>query len=510
MATPDDPSRLPILEAHGICKAFPGVQALDRVSLRLFPGEVLAIIGENGAGKSTLMKILAGVLAPDAGEIRVAGRQVVFRSVLDATRMGIALIHQELDLAPNLDVAANIFLGREPVAGGPLRLIRRSIYEQALPYMQRLGLHCSPRTPVWQLAPGPQQLVEIARALSVQARVLIMDEPTSSLTAQETARLFAVIRDVKSSGVSVLYISHRLSEVQQIADRVLVLRDGRNAGELQREAIEHEAMVRLMVGREVRQFYQRRAGTVHNGPPVLRVEGLRWSRRQKQPIHFELYAGEIVGLAGLVGSGRTELAQTLFGVRPALAGRIVLDGRPLTIHSPAQAIAQGIVLIPEDRRSEGLLLDASVRHNLSLPLLDLLRRFGLVARAQERRLAESAVQQFHIRLRTVRQPVRLLSGGNQQKIVLAKWLARSPRVLLLDEPTRGIDVGAKAEMYAIMDRLAASGVAILMISSDLEEILGMSDRVLVMHEGTIAGEIPKARLSEEAVMRLATGGNARP
>ncbi len=500
----------PLLEARAIAKAFPGVQALQDVNLTLHPGEVLAVIGENGAGKSTLMKILAGVQAPDAGQILLDGREIRLADVNDAQRRGIVLIHQELNLADNLDVAGNVFLGREPRWGGPLRLLHQRIYPEAEQVIRRLGLDCSPRTRVADLTVGQQQLVEIARALTLKSRVLIMDEPTSSLTRRETDRLFEVMRGLKSDGISVLYISHRLKEIEAIADRVTVLRDGRNAGELPRAEIQHENMVRLMVGRDLKQFFQRTSTpAAEPGPVLLNVRGLRWSPRQTQPIDLTLRGGEIVGMAGLMGAGRSELAETIFGVRPLLSGDVTMDGRRLRLRAPADAIAAGIYLVPEDRRWEGLVLAASVKDNIALASLRRLSRFGMVARKREMELARDMCGQLNVRTPNIRQIVGLLSGGNQQKVVLAKWLCRGPRLLILDEPTRGIDVGAKTEIYALMDKLAASGMAVLMISSDLEEVLGMSDRVLVMHEGRLAGELPRAALSEEAIMNLATGGPSR-
>ncbi len=500
-----------LLEARDISKAFPGVQALQQVQMHLNRGEVLAVVGENGAGKSTLMKILGGVITPDAGSILLDGREVAINRVEEAERLGIVLIHQELNLAEHLDVAGNVFLGREPRWAGPLRLIDSRIYADADKITRRLGLDCSPRTLVADLSPGQQQLVEIARALSLRSRVLILDEPTSSLTERETARLFQVIRDLRAEGISVVYISHRLKEVEAIADRVTVLRDGRNAGELARAEIRHENMVRLMVGRELRQFFQRSRATAEDEAkpvPVLEVRHLRLTARQARPINFAIRPGEIAGMAGLMGAGRTELAEALFGIRPMIEGEILLDGRPVHVRNPAEAIAAGIFLIPEDRRVQGLVLAASVKDNISLPSLHDVSRGGLVVPAREHDLARSMCDRLNVRTPSVQQTVGLLSGGNQQKVVLAKWLCRTPRLLILDEPTRGIDVGAKTEIYALMDRLAGQGLAILMISSDLEEILGMSDRVLVMHEGQLAGELSRGQLSEEAIMHLATGGEA--
>jgi len=495
---------LSFLQAQGISKAFPGVQALQDVNLNLGRGEVLAVVGENGAGKSTLMKILGGVYRADAGTITLDDRPVHFASVDQAQKAGIVLIHQELNLAENLDIAANIFLGREPVWGGPLQLLRRRISNDAVPILERIGLDLSPRTLVANLSIGQQQMVEIARALSLQSRILIMDEPTSSLTQRETERLFEVIRDLKRGGISVLYISHRLKEVEIIADRVSVLRDGRNAGELPRSEIRHEAMVRLMVGRELKQFFQRTRAD-KPGSNILEVRGLRWAG-PGEPVSFTLRASEVVGMAGLIGAGRTELAETIFGIRPRTAGQIRFLDKPLRVRKPIDAIRAGIYLVPEDRRTQGLVLPETVRDNIALPSLERLQFLRLVARRRERQLAEAECRNLNIRTPGIRQTVGLLSGGNQQKVVLAKWLGRAPRVLILDEPTRGVDVGAKTEIYALMDRLAAQGLAILMISSDLEEILGMSDRVLVMHEGRLAGELSRAKLNEEAIMNLATGG----
>jgi ribose transport system ATP-binding protein len=496
------------LSATGISKAFPGVQALKDVNLHIGRGELLAVVGENGAGKSTLMKILAGVYTPDAGAVKIDDERVAVRDVKEAERLGIVLIHQELNLAGHLDIAGNIFLGREPTWGAFLAIInQRRIHDDAAHITRRLGLAASPYTLVHDLSIGQQQLVEIARALSLKSRLLILDEPTSSLTESETARLFGVLNELKQDGISILYISHRLKEVEAIADRVTVLRDGKNAGDLERGGIHHHAIVQLMVGRELKQFFQRHRTQVDTSPaPVIRVQGVRWSPQQKG-IGFAIAPGEIVGMAGLMGAGRTELAQTLFGVRRMLAGTVAIDGEPIVIHKPADAIRAGIFLIPEDRRIEGLILGDSVKHNISIARLPSVSRFGVLRNGKEEQLAAAMCDRFKIRTPSTSQIVGNLSGGNQQKVVLAKWLSHKPRLLILDEPTRGIDVGAKSEIYALMDELAHQGAAILMISSDLEEILGMSDRVLVMHESNLAGELTRDRLSEEAIMHLATGGD---
>ncbi len=491
----------PLLEARALSKQFPGVRALRGVSFTLQRGEVLAVIGENGAGKSTLMKILAGVQSPDGGEILVDGQPVRIASVRAAQALGIALIHQELNLADNLDIAANIFLGREPRRCGFID--RTRIAAEARTHLQRVGLDLPPETIVGTLPIGRQQLVEIAKALSSQARVLIMDEPSSSLSQHETETLFRVVRDLRAQGISVIYISHRLGEVQALADRVVVMRDGEKAGELARGEIEHATMVRLMVGRDLSQFYQRHPRPP--GEPVLEVNRLRTPAHPRSEVSFQVRRGEIVGVAGLVGAGRTELLQTLFGVTPGVGGEMRMSGQALRPRSPQTAIAAGMALVPEDRKQHGLILAMSVRENASLPSLRRDQRSGFLNRTAERTVARETVEKLGVKTPGLEQTVQHLSGGNQQKIVLGKWLALQPRLLLLDEPTRGIDIGAKREIYRLMDQLAAEGVAVLFVSSEMEEVLGMADRVLVMHEGQLAGELARGQLSEEAVMHLATG-----
>jgi ribose transport system ATP-binding protein len=479
------------------------VCALHDVDLTLHRGEVLAVIGENGAGKSTLVKILAGVQTPDEGEIRLDGRPIQLDSVRSALRHGIALIHQELNLSGNLDVGANIFLGREPRRCGFIH--KQRIRDESRRMLALVGLDVSPDAIAGTLSIGRQQLVEIAKALSVNARVLIMDEPTSSLTQSEADRLFAVIRDLRGRGVSVIYISHRLGEVQKLADRVCVLRDGKNAGALNRDEITHDAMVRLMVGRDVSQFYARRPHTP--GAALLEVDRLRTPAHPEEELSFSIRAGEIVGIAGLVGAGRTEMLRTLFGIDAALGGEVRIAGRVVSLNSSRDAINAGVVLVPEDRKTEGLVIEMPVRANISLASLRRDRVLGVFRNAAaERRHAAEMIGKLNIRLPSAAQIVRLLSGGNQQKVVLGKWLSMSPRVLLLDEPTRGIDVGAKHEIYRLMESLAEAGVAVVFVSSEMEEILGMADRALVMYEGRITGELSREQLSEEAVMQLATGG----
>ena len=493
-----------MLEVRRVSKRFPGVCALREVNLTLARGEVLAVLGENGAGKSTLMKILAGVQPPDSGEIFLDGQPVEIGSVHAALKLGIVLIHQELNLADNLDVGANIFLGREPRRLGLLDQPR--IHREAKRFLDLVGLDVDPATVVHTLTIGHQQMVEIAKALSVNARVLIMDEPTSSLTQREAEQLFKVIKELSARGVSVVYISHRLGEVREVAHRVAVLRDGENAGELRGADITHDRMVRLMVGRELSQFYAHEPRVP--GPVALKAAGLRTAAHPRHALDLEVRAGEIVGVAGLVGAGRTEMLQALFGVVPARAGHIEVSGRAVKIRSPQDAIRAGLALLPEDRKQQGLILEMAVRENLSLASLMRDQRNGFLNRAGERRIAADMIARLRVKTPDDTQAAQFLSGGNQQKIVLGKWLALEPRVLLLDEPTRGIDVGAKREIYALMEELASRGAGILFVSSEMEEVLGMSDRVLVMHEGRISGELPRHELGEEAVMRLATGAAA--
>ena len=492
----------PLIEVRKLSKSFPGVRALRGVGFTLQRGEVLAVIGENGAGKSTLMKILAGVQRQDGGEILLDGEVVEIRSVHDALARGVALIHQELNLADNLDVAANIFLGREMLRAGLIDT--RRLRREARQFLNAVGLDVDPSTLVRTLPIGRQQLVEIAKALSVNARVLIMDEPTSSLSSGEAANLFKVIHDLRRRGVSVIYISHRLGEVKEIADRVIVLRDGENAGELAHGEIDHGRMVKLMVGRDLSQFYPHEPH--EPGKVVVEIRRVRTMAHPWHEVSFSVRAGEIVGIAGLVGAGRTELLETLFGVTPAVGGSVWSEGVDVTPQSPLDAISAGFALVPEDRKQRGLVLGMTVRENLSLASLRRDQRHGMLNHRREAELSAQMVADLRIKTPHDRQVAQFLSGGNQQKVVLGKWLALKPRVLILDEPTRGIDVGAKQEIYRLMEELAREGVAILFVSSEMEEILGMSDRALVMHEGRITGELSRGQLNEEAVMQLATGG----
>src|SRR6266481_4367350 len=486
----------PVLKMQGIGKRFGGVLALENVDFEIKAGEVVALAGENGAGKSTLMKILGGVLQPDAGEILIDGERALIRTVADATRHGISFIHQELNVLDNLDVAANVFLGREPRRSGLRWLIdSKRMHKDAAVYLKRLGLDIPTDTPLARLSIAQQQLVEIAKALSLNARILIMDEPTSSLTLTETECLLGVVRDLRSEGAGIIYVTHRLMEVKEIADRAVVLRDGSNAGGLAREEIDHERMVKLMVGRNLETFYQH--PNAEKLPNYFQVQSLRTTRYPRQSISIDVGRGEILGLAGLVGAGRSEAAQAIFGVDPAVELKLKLDGKTLEIQDPQDAIKHGIYLIPEDRRSAGLITNISIRENVTLPSLERYAPGGLIAFDREKVEATAVCRKFNVKASSVEVNAANLSGGNQQKVVLAKWLSLDPKVLIFDEPTRGIDVGAKAEIYELMRKLAESGVAIIMISSDMEEVLNVSDRVAVMHEGNVKGTLTREQCSEE-------------
>jgi ribose transport system ATP-binding protein len=498
----------PLLEMHGIEKNFPGVKALDKVDLTVYAGEVVALIGENGAGKSTLMNILGGVLEQDSGTIKISGQPVVIKNVSDAIKLGIGFIHQELNILDNLSIAGNIFLGREPTLLGPLRIInRRRMWAETEPYLKQLGLNLPAKTVLSQMSIAQQQMVEVAKALSLNARLLIMDEPTSSLTLSETKKLFEVIRQLRSSGVSIIYISHRLSEVKECADRVVGLRDGANVGSLERDKITHDNMVRLMIGRKLEDFFV--SPKVQARDNYFSISDLRTQRYPHHKITFEASRGEILGFAGLVGAGRTEMAHAIFGVDANTGGSVNIGGEKLRIRCAGDAIENGIYLIPEDRRKSGLITDMTFRENITLPDLNRYATLGLIQRRRETGIAEKQCEKLKMKITSVETLVKNLSGGNQQKVVLAKWLALKPKVVIFDEPTRGIDVGSKAEIYHLMRELADSGVVIVMISSDMEEILGVSDRIAVMHEGQITGILTRDKFEEEAVMRLAVGQTSR-
>jgi ribose transport system ATP-binding protein len=493
------------LELAGITKVYPGVVALDRVDLSVAPGEVIGLVGENGAGKSTLMKVLGGVIEPTAGLIRLDGVERKAFTVGDAIRAGIAFVHQELNVFDNLDAAGNVFIGREPLTGGFLKLIdRKKLYAAVRPLLDRLGVDFAPDTPVAEMSLAQRQLLEIAKALSLNARLVIMDEPTSSLTLSETDRLVRVIAWLKAQGVGVIFISHRLNEVEACADRVVVLLDGRMVGELDRAGATHEAMIRLMIGRELKALYIEPAPNRPKGT-TLEMTSVRTAAYPDKEVALEVRGGEILGLAGLVGSGRTELARAVFGIDRMRGGTLKINGEPIKIRTPREAIDRGLFLVPEDRKRAGLLLEAPIAQNISLPDLRSYARAFLVRAQPELDNAKRQKARLDIKAPTVMAEVATLSGGNQQKVVLAKWLSMRPKVIIFDEPTRGIDVGAKHEIYEIMRALADAGVAVLMISSDMEEVIGVSDRIAVMHEGAISGFLDRSKFSEHNVLRLAVG-----
>jgi ribose transport system ATP-binding protein len=492
----------PLLEMRGISKRFPGVVALDSVSLQIGRGKVVALVGENGAGKSTLMKILGGVYQPDGGEILVDGQPVKINSVTDALKLGIAFIHQELNVLDNLDIAANVFLGREPANAFGL-IDRKKIHADTGPFLKRLGLQIPTRTRLDRLSIAHQQMVEIAKALSLNARLIIMDEPTSSLTLLETNRLLELVCELAEQGVSIIYISHRLGEIDECADRVVVLRDGKNAGELTGEESSHDRLVNLMVGREIKSFYVQSDAKKTAG--FFKARNVSSSLHPGKSVSFDAARGEILGFAGLVGAGRSEMAKSLVGLDASPAKEISLDGKTISVNTAREAIDSGIYLVPENRRTEGLVVEMTVRENISLPSLGNFSRFGLVNRGYERKIAAEQVKSLNVKTPGIETKVLNLSGGNQQKVVLGKWLAMTPRVMIFDEPTRGIDVGAKAEIYRLMRELAENGAVILMISSDMEEVLNVSDRIAVMHEGEISGVLDRADCNEQNVMQLAVG-----
>jgi ribose transport system ATP-binding protein len=491
----------PVLDMRGIRKTFPGVVALDDVSLTLQSGEVHMLLGENGAGKSTLMKILSGACRKDAGEIAINGQVVDIGSPRDALALGIRVIYQELDLVPQLSVAENIFLGATPTRWAGV-VDWRTLHDRTSQLLRDLGMALDPRTPVSRLGLSQRQMVAIAKALgSGDAKILVMDEPTSSLTTPEVAQLFVLIERLASRGVAIVYITHRLDEVFRIGRRITVLRDGRHITTQPIGELDVAALVRLMANRDLTEHFPK--VRARRGPELIRVEGLG-VRGSLSEISFALYAGEVLGIAGLLGAGRTELARVLAGADRYDEGRMLVDGRDVRFRGPADAIACGIGLLPEDRKAQGLVARLTVARNIALPHGRRLAPFGVLPRQSEATLAGPIGEELRVKA-TPTQAVRVLSGGNQQKVVLGKWLAGDVRIFIFDEPTRGIDVGAKVEIYNLMNRLTARGAGIIMISSELPELLGMSDRILVMHRGRIQAEIDAADATEEGVLTAALG-----
>lgn len=489
-----------IVSMHDICKSFPGVKALDHVDFELRSGEVMALLGENGAGKSTLMKVLSGVYTRDSGDMEIQGKAYGNLTPKQAQAAGVAIIHQELNMCRHLTVAENMFLGREKVRG--MVLSQREMEDEAAEVLGRLKIDISPRTVVGDLPISKQQMVEIAKALSMDARILIMDEPTSALTAREIEDLFRIIRDLRASDHGIVYISHRLEELQHIVDRVTIMRDGQYITTMNFADTTIDQIITHMVGREIKEKFPR--VTCEKGKKIFEVKNLN-AGRMVRDISFSLYEGEIVGFAGLMGAGRTETTRAIFGIDPKESGQIVLDGREIEIHSPADAIRQGVVLAPEDRKKDGLCTKLSIRHNIALPNLDLLcNRLGVVSHSKENAMCERAVKNLQIKTPSVDVDAANLSGGNQQKVVVGKWLARDSRVVIFDEPTRGIDVAAKVEIYHLMNQLKKQGIAVMFVSSELPEVLGIADRVIVMCDGQITGEVMARETTQNEILTLAT------
>lgn len=493
----------PVLSMRNIAKVFGKFNALKGVDLTVWPGEIHALMGENGAGKSTLMKILAGAYTASSGEILIDGKAQTIRGSKDALAAGITLIYQEMQLAPNLTVAENIFLGSELSRGGLVQ--RKEMESQAQAVIDRLGAQFKASDRVMKLTIAEQQQVEIARALHRNSRILVMDEPTAALSSRETQRLFELILRLRDEGMAIIYISHRMAEVYELSDRVSVLRDGQYVGSLTRDHLSAPELVRMMVGRPLSDLFNKERD-IPRGQPRLRVQDLS-DGGKVHPSSLVVHAGEIVGLAGLVGAGRSELAQLIFGVRKATGGVIEIDGEPVVIHSPREAIDLGIGFLTENRKEQGLFLELAAQENITMATLERDANWGMLDRKKAQTISDDAIQLLNIRVPHAQVRAGGLSGGNQQKLLISRWVAIGPRILILDEPTRGVDVGAKSEIYRIMNQMARQGVAILMISSELPEIVGMSDRVYVMREGAIAGELQVGEIGQESIMTLATGVN---
>ena len=489
-----------IVEMEHISKAFSGVQALSDVKLELREGEVMALLGENGAGKSTLVKILSGVYTRDAGTVRIFGKEYGDLNPTTAREAGVAIIHQELNMCRHLTVCENMFLGRE--IKGKLTLNNAKMEEEARHYLDELGVDISPRRIVGDLPVSKQQMIEIAKALSVHAKVLIMDEPTSALTSKEIEELFRIIGRLKEQGCGIIYISHRLEELEHIADRVTIMRDGQFITMADYKDLTMDKIIEHMVGREIKERFPRIA--CEKGEKVFEVKNLNAGRLVRD-INFSLYRGEIVGFAGLMGAGRTETTRAIFGVDPKTSGEIWLEGKKLNISSPLDAIKAGIVLAPEDRKKDGLCTKLSIRQNIALPNLDVIGgKSGVLSRAKEDALCEQAVTDLSIKTPSVEKDANTLSGGNQQKVVVGKWLVRDSKVVIFDEPTRGIDVGAKVEIYNLMNQLKQKGIAVMFVSSELPEVLGIADRIIVMCDGRITGELDARSTTQQEIMRYAT------
>lgn len=502
-----------VLEACGISKSFPGVKALEEVDLTLRSGRLTALLGENGAGKSTLMNVVAGVLQPDQGELLIAGSPVRLASPRHARDHGIAMIFQELSLVPDLSVAENIFLGREPLGRTGL-IDYRTMNRNAAEWLQRLDLNVSPTTAVGRLRVGQQQLVEIARALAGDVRILVMDEPTSAITEHETEVLFQRIAELKQQGVAIAYITHRLEELNRIADDVTVMRDGRTVGNAALNELSRDDMVRMMAGRDVKLSVQTSSA---RDEEVLRVENMTLKHPTRpgdlllNRVSLRIHRGEVLGIFGLMGAGRTELLECLFGLHSrACTGEVLIGGSHVEVHSPKDAIANGLALVPEDRKRDGLVLPMSVSENASLASLDRVVHFGLLNARAEQQHVQTSLERFRVKTPSMNQRIRNLSGGNQQKVILAKWLATGPKVLMLDEPTRGIDIQAKNEIYALINELTREGLTVVAVSSELPEVMAISDRILVLCDGQVSAEFTREDATEEKIMHAALPGRMSP
>lgn len=494
-----------LLRCENISKSFPGVKALDNVSLEVETGEIHAIVGENGAGKSTMMNILSGAYTPDTGRINFDGKGIHLKDPRQAQELGIAMIHQELSLANNLSIMENIYIGR--LKRNRLGFVNyREMYDRCKEQLESIGItDITPDQLIKYLSISQMQMVEIAKALSLNAKIIIMDEPTSSLTRKESELLFATIRRLKNSGVTVLYISHRIQEIIEISDRITVLRDGKQIQTLITKDTSENEIVSLMVGREFNKSFQRVSKVIGpNDQPVLEVKGLSSCNKKLQDINLKLFAGEVLALTGLVGSGRTELVQAIFGIDRQTAGEIYLDGQKITVDSPTSAIKLGMGLVPEGRKTQGLFSGMTVRENITIVNIRKINRYLFISRKKEAENALSYVSLLRVKTPSIEQMVKFLSGGNQQKTIIARWLLNNPRVLFLDEPTHGVDVGAKEEIYAIINELAQTGVGIILISSELPEVLKLADRILVMHNGRITGELNHSDADQELIMQYAT------
>ena len=489
-----------IVSMENICKSFPGVKALDHVRFELRSGEVMALLGENGAGKSTLMKVLSGVYTRDEGTVQIFGKEYGDLNPRQAQEAGVAIIHQELNMCKHLSVTENMFLGREKVRG--VVLSNKEMEEEAREILDELKIDLDPHQVVGDLPVSKQQMVEIAKALSTHARILIMDEPTSALTAREIEDLFRIIHSLKEKGCGIVYISHRLEELQSIVDRVTIMRDGQYITTMNFEDTTLDEIIANMVGREIKEKFPR--VTCEKGKKVLEVRNLNAGRMVRN-VDFSLYEGEIVGFAGLMGAGRTETTRAIFGIDPKESGQIFLDGKEVVIRKPEDAIQAGIVLAPEDRKKDGLCTKLSIRHNIALPNLDLLcNKMGVVSRAREDEMCDKVVADLKVKTPNVDVNAGNLSGGNQQKVVVGKWLARNSRVVIFDEPTRGIDVAAKVEIYNLMNQLKQQGIAVMFVSSEMPEVMGIADRIVVMCDGRITGELMADEATQNGILTLAT------